>query len=881
MKNKSYLNRLHCKQSGRFIAVPNAVINDFVVWCRQRGVSAIKVHRYCDHLRRLRPRFRWRQKANLLDLTVDDLDDIQRFCRLRSPSLAHGIAVFRLFLQSTNRLAPSEPVRVVKPRSYRRYRRVPIFGPVVDDFVKWSISRKSSPSTIRMHLQVLGCLAPRFILLGKRTCRDFDRDDFRWARQFFHARKPRWMPGIVRLEDYLEARGWLKHGRCNQRRTLSENTLKRFSEHLKRDRGLAESTIQGHDKYLRRFLTFTGVDRGMARLRELKLAKVQRFLRQASQRCSRRTMKGVVGMVRGFLRFQYMKGVLRQPLHAQIDSVRVYREELLPHPLPWLELQKLLKRMDRSTPLGSRDFTILLLAASYGLRRSEVAALTLDSIDWRKRTLHIFQPKTRQTLVLPITAPIGRALVDYLRKGRPASEARQLFLRQRAPAGPLAAPGVACALARAVRSTGVKIETTSFHGLRHAFALRLLRQDIALKSISDLLGHRDPNSTATYFRLNVEDLRRVALPVPNVIITATNLNQLSIPKSVAKAARRPKGTLTDSFGRRSFLAKPISDYLATQRALGRAFHSEEWILLTLDQVLAGDFQKGRTFTANMFTKWAEVHAIVSPTTRRHRMLCVQKFCRYLARFRPATFVPDVRTFPRKLDHQAPFLLTKPEVARILFKTATLKVGWQNSFRRPTMRLAWILLYCCGLRRGELLHLRLADADMDQGVLRINETKFHKTRLVPFSSSVREELRRYLRQRRRQGFPMDGSTPLLWNGRQGDEGGPISPATLTSNWVGACQSAGVFSHHGRTPRIHDLRHSFAVEALRQGYRRGSEPQATLPRLARYLGHVSPDFTHHYLKFTEPLRTAASKRFHRVAIASLFQPAHQRHQTGGVA
>ena len=181
MKNKSYLNRLHCKQSGRFIAVPNAVINDFAVWCRQRGVSAIKVHRYCDHLRRLRPRFRWRQKANLLDLTVDDLDDIQRFCRLRSPSLARGIAVFRLFLQSTDRLAPSEPVRVVKPRSYRRYRRVPIFGPIVDDFVKWSIGRKSSPSTIRMHLQVLGCLAPRFILLGKRTCRDFDHDDFRRA----------------------------------------------------------------------------------------------------------------------------------------------------------------------------------------------------------------------------------------------------------------------------------------------------------------------------------------------------------------------------------------------------------------------------------------------------------------------------------------------------------------------------------------------------------------------------------------------------------------------------------------------------------------------------------------------------------------------------
>ncbi|MEO6033755.1 MAG: tyrosine-type recombinase/integrase [Verrucomicrobiota bacterium] len=702
---------------------------------------------------------------------------------------------------------------------------------------------------------------------------------FRHARYSMRVIPVGW-PGILRLEDYLTARGWLKHERCRHRRTLSENTLKRFSEHLKKDRGLADSTIEGHEKYLSRFLAFIGVDRGMATLRKLKLEKVHRFLCRASQRCSRRSMKGVAGIIRGFLRFQYMKGVMRRPLHTQIDSVRVYREELLPHPLPWLELQKLLKRMDRSNPLGSRDFMILLLAATYGLRRSEVAGLTLDSIDWRKRTLQIFQTKTRQILTLPITTSIGRALVEYLRKGRQTSETRHLFLRQRAPAGPLAPPGVACALARAVRSTGAKIETTSFHGLRHAFALRLLRQGTALKSISDLLGHRDPNSTSTYLRLNVEDLRRVALPVPQGGVTSVDANPAPIPQPVSKASRRPKGSVSDGGGRRSFLAKPISNYLTTQRALGRAFRSEEWILLTLDHVLACDFPKGRIFTANMFEKWSNVHTIVSPTTRRYRMLCVRKFCRYLARFRPATFVPHPGTFPRKHDHQAPFLLTKDEVARILFKTETLKVGWQNSFRRPTMRLAWTLLYCCGLRRGELLHLQLADVDLDRRVLRINNTKFHKTRLVPFSSTVREELRRFLRQRRNKGFPMELSTPLLWNGRQGAGAGPLSAATLVSNWVCACQSANVFSHHGRSPRIHDLRHSFAVEALRRGYRMGSEPQATLPRLARYLGHVSPDFTHHYLKFTEPLRTAASKRFHRDAGGSLFPPAHRRHQTGGV-
>jgi integrase len=879
MKNRCYLSRLRSKETGRFIPFPSAIIDAFVGWCCQRGISAIKVRRYADHLRRLRPQFRWRQKANLLNLTVDDLGDVQQFCRVRRASFVRGIAVFGSFLQGTGRLSPSEPIRRIRPRGYRWYRRVPIFGPIMDDFVAWSVARGSSPSTIQMHLRALRDLAPRFLGMGKRTCRDFGEDDLVRARQFFRT-QPEWRAGVLRLGDYLRGRGWLKPGGCN-RRTLSGTILGQFNEHLKKDRGLAESTIQSREKWLHRFLSFIGVNRGMPTLRELKLETVHRFLRRTSQRCSRRTMKNVTGIIRGFLRFQHMKGVLRHPLHSQIDSVRVYREELLPHPLPWSELQKLLKRMDRSTPLGSRDFTILLLAASYGLRRSEIAALTLDEIDWRTRTLNIFQSKTRQTLALPITVPIGRALVDYLRKGRPASEARQLFLRQRAPAGPLGAPGVACALARAVRSTGAKIETTSFHGLRHAFALRLLRRGTALKGISDLLGHRDPNSTATYLRLNVEDLCQVALPAPMAISPTTNPDQALVSMPATKAARRPKGTVTDPLGWRSFLARQIGDYLAIQRALGRAFRSEEWVLLTLDQVLARDFPNGHIFTANMFEKWAEVHAVVSPTTRRYRMLCVRKFCRHLARFRPATFIPDVRTFPRKHDHQAPFLLTRSEVGRIISKTATLKVGWQNSFRRPTMCLAWVILYCCGLRRGELLRLRLADVDMEHSVLRINETKFYKTRLVPFSRSVGEEIRLYLGQRRRRGFPMNPSTPLLWNGREGKAGGPISPATLVSNWIGACQAAGVFTHFGRTPRIHDLRHSFAVEALRRGYRMGSHPQATLPRLARYLGHVSPDFTHHYLKFTEPLRTAAGKRFHRQVVGSLFRPAQHRHQKGNIA
>jgi integrase len=778
--------------------------------------------------------------------------------------------------QTAGRLDPGPHLRDSEPHGGRKYRRLPIFGRIIDDFVAWSRSRGYSPATLDAHLLPVRGLALWFQRRGRRSCQDLTADDLAAARQVYRVRKPHWVRGIARWGEFLRTRGWLKRG-VRHRPTPSDKVVHQFVRHLRKDRGLAEGTIRWHRRYLRYFLNSLGFDRGRMIVRELELIHVHRFVRQMSRRCSRLTMKSVVDFIRGFLRFQFLKGALRQPLHTRIDTVRVYQEERLPHPLPWAELQKLLGRMDRSTALGSRDFTILLLAAAYGLRQSELAALTLDDLDWRARRVRISQSKTRQTLLLPLTDEVGAALVDYLRRGRPASADRHLFLRQRAPLGPLGVTGVARRLGWAVQTTGVKIGTMSFHGLRHAFALRLLRQGTALKNISDLLGHRDPNSTASYLRLNLDDFRPVALPVPRPRVAETKrraASRLPTQPVASKALRRAAGTVTDTTGLDSFLAKSLRDYLATQRALGRAYRHVEWILRTLDWVLRRDFPNGRIFTKAMFDRWAMKQAVLSPTGRRYRMLSVRKFCLFLARLRPTTFVPNLKSFPKALPPQAPYLLTRSEMSRILTKTKTVKLGWQNPFRRQTMRLAWVLLYCCGLRRGELLRLRLADLDVGQRVLRIHQTKFYKSRWVPFSPSVGRELRQYLAQRRRRHLPMEPASPLLWNGRADQTGGPLCAATLVANWYGICRCAGVLDHRGRPPRIHDLRHSFAVEALHRSYAAGRDPQATLPLLARYLGHVSFRFTHHYLKFTEPLRHAASERFRKTVAPSVFNSQFQK-------
>ena len=196
--------------------------------------------------------------------------------------------------------------------------------------------------------------------------------------------------------------------------------------------------------------------------------------------------------------------------------------------------------------------------------------------------------------------------------------------------------------------------------------------------------------------------------------------------------------MTDTTGLQdSFLAKSLRDYLATQRALGRAYRHVEWILRTLDWVLRRDFPNGRIFMKAMFDRWAMKQTVLSPTGRRYRMLSVRKFCLFLARLRPTTFVPNLKSFPKALPPQAPYLLTRSEMSRILTKTKTVKLGWQNPFRRQTMRLAWVLLFCCGLRRGELLRLRLADLDVGQRVLRITSVRILQVAVGAFFALCRQ------------------------------------------------------------------------------------------------------------------------------------------------
>jgi integrase/recombinase XerD len=301
----------------------------------------------------------------------------------------------------------------------------------------------------------------------------------------------------------------------------------------------------------------------------------------------------------------------------------------------------------------------------------------------------------------------------------------------------------------------------------------------------------------------------------------------------------------------------IERYLQRQRSLGRGYANEERILNSLHTFLrkAGSADLDQ----KTFREWCKSHEGLTANVRRQRQRIARKFCLYRQRTEPYCFVPDPSHFPRRCPHVLPVIFGSAEVARMMAAANALTPTAGSPLRPAVMRLAVVLLYTAGLRRGELLRLTLADIDLDAGVLRIRESKFHKSRLVPLSQDAHRELRSYLKKRLVPPFCASPKLPLLCNCTKGLRG--YTGTGLSQGIQSLFRSASVRSSDGRRPRVHDFRHSFAVQALLRWYRQDADVQSNLPKLAMYMGHVSIVSTAYYLRWIPDLAEAASRRFAR--------------------
>jgi len=283
---------------------------------------------------------------------------------------------------------------------------------------------------------------------------------------------------------------------------------------LREERGLAKPSIAALMWEAQHFLAWQLGRRGAEGLLDLRVADIDRYMDLRAPKLTRKSLKDVAERLRSLLRHLRRTGRTPVDLSPHVIAPLLYAYEGVPSILERDQVAAVLEvaGQDR-TPTGLRDHAILQLLATYGLRAGEIRNLKLEDIDWRAESIRIRHTKTKACSFLPLMAPVGEAVLAYLRAGRPETEAREIFIRTRAPYRKLGTLGAA--VRRRLRSAGVAPPGKSGpHIFRHARAVEMLRAGASRKVIGDLLGHRSAESTAPYLKLATEDLRAIALDVP-------------------------------------------------------------------------------------------------------------------------------------------------------------------------------------------------------------------------------------------------------------------------------------------------------------------------------------------------------------------------------
>jgi len=281
--------------------------------------------------------------------------------------------------------------------------------------------------------------------------------------------------------------------------------------------GLAKTTVVKYGSEAQQFLSWLGDRADVETLRNLSVVEIDRYLASRMPGLRRATRITVCACMRSFLRYLRAEAWIGRDLFRFVSGPPVYSFAEIPRAFTGEQIRTLLNtvRADRR-PSALRDYAILLLLATYGIRGGEVVHLRLEDIDWKENRIRVRQSKSGRESHLPLVTPVGNALLNYLRHGRPKSSAREIFLMVQAPYGPLGSSGCIVAIIRdRLKQAGIVVKgRRGAHAFRFARAASLLRASVPLKQIGDLLGHKSAHSTGIYLRLAVDDLRAISLEVP-------------------------------------------------------------------------------------------------------------------------------------------------------------------------------------------------------------------------------------------------------------------------------------------------------------------------------------------------------------------------------
>lgn len=318
---------------------------------------------------------------------------------------------------------------------------------------------------------------------------------------------------LYRLIEFLQVRDLCQQPIRQTKQNQIQRTIDDFGQYLVDERNLSPKTRIQYSPTITRFLTERFGHKAI-NLSHLSAADIIAFIRQEASRRSIARAKVATNAMRAFIRYGIHRGDITPNLSSAVPSVASWTMTDIPRAISPTDVQAILSHCPRNTPIGLRDYAILLLLSRLGLRSGEIVGLTLDSMNWEAGSIFV-TGKLAKSTVLPLPADVGEAISSYLLYGRPQIQDRTLFLRTMAPIGPLGAQQtIATIVNTAIKRAGVSPPTRGSHQFRHALATNLLSRGANLNEIGHILRHRHSRTTNIYAKVNIDALKGLSMPWP-------------------------------------------------------------------------------------------------------------------------------------------------------------------------------------------------------------------------------------------------------------------------------------------------------------------------------------------------------------------------------
>ena len=283
-----------------------------------------------------------------------------------------------------------------------------------------------------------------------------------------------------------------------------------FYNYLSNERGLKSSTLNQYYLCLRQ-LEYYLIKIQLDNIDDLSLPVLSSFITNCRDKVNKYAVITLCCCLRIFLSYLYREKLLSHNLSLLVETPKKYRLSNIPRSIDWSEVPKLLEAVERRAPVGKRDYAILLLLITYGLRAHEVSKIILDNIDWERGRILIPERKAGHSTSYPLSPIVGDAIITYLKEGRPQTSNRILFLGVLAPYLPIRSGVISSRSSYYLRKAGIEVSRPGAHTLRHTCVQRLVNEGVPLKTIGDYIGHRSPSSTNIYTKIDIEALREIAL----------------------------------------------------------------------------------------------------------------------------------------------------------------------------------------------------------------------------------------------------------------------------------------------------------------------------------------------------------------------------------